>query len=219
MPVVPSLTCKFCYHGNVDEDANKTTIDAYENGLEQYNAAAVTTVSGDVKDWVDASLAMLSPGSRILEIGSAHGRDALYMESKGFEVDRTDAAKSFVKYMHDQGHDARLLNVLTDDLGGPYDMVFANAVLLHFNVGQTKAVLKKIKNALEPRGLITFSVKIGEGSEWSNAKLKDARFYTYWQEQPLRELLESVGFAIKYFEQGQTGHNNSGWFHVIARKT
>src|SRR5271157_2858245 len=125
----------------MDEDTNKATLDAYENGLEQYNAAAVTAVSGSLKDWIDTSLSMLSPGSHILEIGSAHGRDALYMESKGFKVDRTDAAHSFVEYMRQQGYQARLLNALGDDFGGPYDMVYANAVLLHFTVEQTKAVL------------------------------------------------------------------------------
>jgi cyclopropane fatty-acyl-phospholipid synthase-like methyltransferase len=200
------------------EDTNKATLNAYENGVDQYNSAAIMTVSGDVKDWIDTSLAMLKPGSHILEIGSAHGRDALYMEDKGFKVDRTDAAHSFVKYMRAQGYDAHLLNLLTDDLDGPYDMIFANAVLLHFTVEQTKDALRKIKQALKPDGLLSFSVKIGEGSEWSSAKLSDARFYTYWQEQPLKELVESVGFAVRYFKEGQTGHDNKEWFHVTASK-
>ena len=209
----------FCYYMGMDKDTNKVTLDAYESGLEQYNAAAVTTVSGSVKDWVDASLAMLSPGSHILEIGSAHGRDSKYIESKGFKVDRTDAVNSFVEYMRKQGYQSRPLNALTDDLGGPYDMIFANAVLLHFTVEQTKAVLMKIRYALKPQGLLSFSVKVGEGSGWSNAKLNSARFYTYWQEQPLKQLLNSTGYATKYFEEGQTGHDNKEWFHVIASRS
>ena len=202
----------------MDEDPNKATLEAYENGVSEYNAAAIPAVSGSVKDWVDASLAMLPPGSHILEIGSAHGRDAAYMESQGFKVDRTDAANSFVDYLRSQGQQARLLNALTDDFGGPYDMVFANAVLLHFTIEQTKTVLRKTKDALKPGGLFAFSVKIGEGAGWSHAKLKDARFYTYWQEQPLKEMLESQGFAIKYFETAETGHDNQHWFHVVASK-
>lgn len=205
----------------MDEDTNKATLAAYEKGLEEYNAAAVMTVSGSIKDWIDASLAMLNPGSHILEIGSAHGRDALYIESKGFKVDRTDAVHSFVEYLHSQGHEARLLNALTDDLGGPYDMVFADAVLLHFTVEQTKDVLKKIKGSLKTSGILAFSVKIGTGSAWSDAKLNDARFFTYWQKQPLQDCLEDSGFEVKYLKEAQTGHDNKhaqGWLHVIALK-
>ncbi len=201
----------------MDEDANKATIEAYENGLEQYNSTDMSVLA-DMKIWIDTGLALLNPGAHILEIGSAHGRDALYIENKGFKVNRTDAANSFVSYLKAQGHDANLLNALTDDLGGPYDMVFANAVLLHFTVEQTKDVLKKIKDSLKPGGIFSFSVKMGEGSKWTKVILHDKRYYQYWQAQPLRLLLANAGFEISYLKEGKTGINNDSWLFVIARK-
>lgn len=204
---------KYCYNLFMDNDK---TIESYEANIDVYNQAAVPKIWGSVKDWADTTLKLLPPGAHVLELGSAHGRDAKYIESKGFKVDRTDAVKGFVDYMIKQGYEARVLNVLTDELGGLYDMVYANAVFLHFNQEQLKLILDKVKGSLKSNGLLAFSVKIGDGSTWSKSKIGAPRYFTYWREEPLREFLKSSGFKIEYFKEGSTGHNNSDWFHVIA---
>jgi SAM-dependent methyltransferase len=201
----------------MDEDTNKKTLESYEQGVELYNAASLP-ITGSVKDWIDASLALLPSGAHILELGSAHGRDADYIETKGFKVDRTDAVQAFVDYLKSQNKDARLLNALTNDYGGPYDMIYANAVLLHFTPEQTKTVLQKVYNALKPHGLFSFSVKIGDDSAWSEAKLNAPRYFTYWREQPLKELLTDAHFDIVYWKEAQSGHTSESWYHVIARR-
>lgn len=201
----------------MDDNNNDKTLEAYETGLAEYNAAAIPDVVGSVKDWIDATLDLLPKGTKILELGSAHGRDADYIESKGYKVDRSDAAQAFVDYMHDMGHEAQTINALTDDFGGPYDTIYANAVLLHFTPEQCKTVLKHIHDSLNADGLLSFSVKIGEGSVWSDRKLKSSRFFTYWQEQPLKRLLSENGFDVVFWQEGQTGHDNGNWYHVIAR--
>jgi 2-polyprenyl-3-methyl-5-hydroxy-6-metoxy-1,4-benzoquinol methylase len=202
---------------DMSTDTNDLTLKAYENGVAEYNSAANMQVLGSVKEWIDASLSMLKPGAQVLEIGSAHGRDAKYMEDKGFVVHRTDAARSFVEYLKNQGYEASLLNAIKDKLGGPYNMVFANAVLLHFTVEETKSLLIKIKGALAKDGIFAFSVKVGDGTEWSNKKLKEARFFTYWQEEPLRKILNEADLEIVYFKHAKSGHTNKEWFHVICR--
>jgi SAM-dependent methyltransferase len=201
----------------MDEDTNKQTLDTYEQSVQQYNAAALP-IGGSVKDWIDASLTLLTPGAHILELGSAHGRDANYIEDKGFRIDRTDAVQAFVDYIKSQNKDARLLNALTDNYGGPYDMVYANAVLLHFTPEQTKTVLQKVHDVLKPHGLFSFSVKIGDGSAWSEAKLNAPRYFTYWREEPLREVLAKAQFDVTYWQEAQSGHTNESWYHVIARR-
>jgi predicted TPR repeat methyltransferase len=196
---------------------NDLTLYAYENGVKDYNAVAIPDVTGAVKAWIDAGLAMLSANAVILELGSAHGRDADYIESRGFVINRTDAAQSFVNYMESRGHKAQLLNALTADYGGPYDMVYANAVLVHFTHKECGDVLQRTKKALKPNGLFSFSVKVGEGSGWSNGKLKDPRFFTYWQLEPLKTLLKQNHYELVYWEESKTGHNAGNWFHIIAR--
>lgn len=96
-------------------------------------------------------------------------------------------------------------------------MIYANAVLLHFDLEQTKHVLVKINNAVKPLGYFAFSVKIGVGESWSESKLNMPRFFKYWPEDSLKSVLDNSNFVIVYFELGKTGHDNGEWYHVIAQ--
>jgi len=200
-------------------DDNQKTLKAYENGLDAYNAAKIPEVTGSVKEWLDASLEMIPKKGRVLELGSGHGRDANYIEAKDFNVDRTDAANSFVEYMQKNAKEARLLNALTDDLGTGYAMVYANAVLLHFTPEQSLEVIQKVYKCLDRDGVFAFSVKIGDGSAWSNSKLNAPRYFTFWNEKNLKKMISKTGFKIVFWEEGSTGHDNSDWYHVILKKT
>jgi len=201
------------------DDTSKATLEAYEHGVDQYVAAMIPNVTGSLKEWIDAGLALLPAGAHILELGTGHGRDATYMEGRGFVVDRTDAARAFIEYLKQQGKDVRLLNALTDDFGGPYDMVYASAVLIHFTPEQTDKVLKKAHEALKPEGLLSFSVKVGDGAGWSESKISAPRFFTYWREEPLRRLLADAHFKVVFWEDGQRGRTgNQPWYHIIARR-
>lgn len=201
------------------DDDNQKTLEAYETGLDAYNASRVPTVTGSVKDWIDASLGMVPQSGKILELGSAHGRDADYIEACGFTIDRTDAAHSFVEYMKQDGKQARVLNALTDDFGKGFDMVYANAVLLHFTPEQSFTVIQKVYACLREDGVFAFSLKIGDGSAWSSAKLDAPRYFTYWNENDLKELILRTNFQLVFWEEGSTGHDNSDWYHVILKKS
>lgn len=113
-------------------DTNDTTVQSYDAHIQEYIDGTPQVVQGFVKSWIDTVLAGLSHDTQILEFGSAFGRDADYIESKGYKVQRTDVTPGFVTLLQSQGHQASILNAITDDLNGPYDLVFADAVLLHF---------------------------------------------------------------------------------------
>ncbi|MBO0881798.1 MAG: class I SAM-dependent methyltransferase, partial [Mycobacterium sp.] len=97
--------------------------------------------------------ALLGPTPRVLEIGTGTGRDADLLERRGASVVRTDAATSFVRRLRAGDHQADVVNVLTDDLGGPYDGVFANAVLLHLRRAELPGVLARLHDAVRPGGV------------------------------------------------------------------
>lgn len=62
------------------------------------------------------------------------------------EVARTDATPAFVKMMRAAGHDARLLDVRSDPLGGPCQGVLANAVLLHLSRAQFQNAVQRARS-------------------------------------------------------------------------
>ena len=193
---------------------NARTLAAYEQQAARYRAQ---TQALDKDEWLQR-LAAVAPSGPILEIGSAYGRDANDLEAMGRHVHRTDAARAFVAMQRAEGHDADILDVLTDEIGGPYAAVLANAVFLHFRPDALREVLAKVRFALAPGGVLAFSVKIGDGAEWSSHKLGVPRFFQYWRPEPLRGLVESCGFDVDELIVDAPGPGLVwGWIRVLAR--
>lgn len=177
-----------------DLSANQKTLQSYELGIREYVDRTVSEVSGETKTWIDATLSFLPLTARIIEIGSAFGRDAQYMESFGYTVERTDATQGFVSLLQENGYSASRFNVLTDDFTSTYDLIFANAVFLHFKPQQLRMVLEKCHASLSENGVLSFSVKHGKGEEWTTAKVDNPRYFCYWQADTIKELVESTKF-------------------------
>jgi SAM-dependent methyltransferase len=138
------------------------------------------------------------------------------MESQGYKIIRTDAAEGFVELMRKQGHDARLLDALTDDFGTELAMIFANAVLLHFNPEQVRQILEKVYDSVRPGGRFVFSVKQGEGDGMFREKIDAPRYFCYWQADDIRALLGATPF--KLVEMSEASSRSATWFQIIVQK-
>jgi SAM-dependent methyltransferase len=188
--------------------ANAITLQTYEQRAGTFRTSIPRDSNDNLISLVDAAL---PAGGLLLELGSGTGRDAAELERRGHQVRRTDATPAFVEMMRADGFKADLLNALTDDYGGPYDLVFADAVFLHFTADQLAQVLAKCADAAP---LLAFTTREGEGIEWSNRFLDLPRQFTLWEEGPLRALLADTGWRVQELERGET--RAGGWFHVLA---
>jgi len=175
---------------------NTLTLRSYEAAVQEYINGTAAEVSGSFKNWIDQILALLPSNAQIIEIGSGFGRDANYIESFGFKIERTDATESFVIFLQKQGNSAHKFNILTDAFYAQYDLVFANAVFLHFTPEELELALIKVHNALKNNGILAFSVKKGEGEEWTTAKLGKPRYFCYWEESKMFALLKRIEFEV-----------------------
>lgn len=194
--ILLGLKVSLMANDNTLSHPNNCTLEAYESRIEAYINGTPSEVTGALKTWIDKTLSLLPEQPRIIEIGSAFGRDALYMESQGYHVERTDATKGFVDLLEHKGYSARLFNILTDSFTSTYDFVYANAVFLHFTPDELHLILNKIHYALSKEGYLSFSVKQGVGEEWTSVKVGNPRYFCYWQAEPLQSLLEACGFII-----------------------
>lgn len=177
-----------------DESAtNRMTLAAYEAAAALYEARSIR--GAGFAAFLERVASMLPAGSTVLEIGSATGADAIAFERHGHRIRRTDAATSFVSMLRERGYSADVLNILTDDPGGPWDLIWANAVFLHFTPAEFAGVLDTTA-AAAPTGLLAFSVKEGDGAAWSTAKLDRPRYFTYWREPELRALLDASPWNV-----------------------
>lgn len=196
-----------------DLTAERTLL-AYERGADRYAERTDDHRSG----LVDDLLALVAPGAHVLELGSGPGRDAEALEAAGLRVDRTDGARSFVDRLRARGHDARVLDVRHDDWGGPYDAVFANAVLLHVARTDTAAVLRRALAAVRPAGALAATVKRGTGAGWSGRKLAGARYFTDWDEARLAEVVTISGWSEVVVRETTRPGAEDRWLTVTARR-
>ncbi|ADP70531.1 Methyltransferase type 12 [Rhodomicrobium vannielii ATCC 17100] len=197
-------------------DSNRETLRSYDARVRNYVAGTAQTVSGEAKDWIDAALSGLPDTARILELGSAFGRDAAYIASNGFEIECTDAVPGFLAELKAKGLAARHFNVLTDELTDRYDLILANAVLLHFARHEFTYVLKKMARSLKDGGRFAFSLKKGQGESWSSEKIGAPRFFCYWERQDLEPLLADAGFASWSVSEARTSRAHAEWLFIIA---
>ena len=202
---------------DLDEQSTvAVTLAAYEQGVDAYVGASNATLHPAYESFLRDVVSLLPTGSRMLELGSGPGDDALFFETQGLCVQRTDGTRAFVERLRSHGYPAELLDVTTDDFGGPFDVVFANAVLLHLTVDDFDTVLAKARQAVHPGGLMVFTVKEGDGAEWTTAKLDKHRYFTYWREPAMRAHLLAAGWTVVSLEQVQG--RLEPWLCLICRR-
>lgn len=193
---------------------NEVTLAAYEQAAEKFRETIPHGPSETMDRWLDRIGEVLPAGASVLEIGSGTGEDAIELEARGYRVRRTDAARSFVEMIRADGFAADQLNAITDDLGGPYDLVFADAVFLHFDRAELTSVLRKARRAAAH---LAFTTREGVGGEWSNRFLDLPRRFNSWQEQPLRDLLTETGWTLTSLDHHHSRFG-SNWLFVIASR-
>lgn len=191
------------------------TLAAYQDGVDAYVAGSPAGVAEPVALLLDQVVANV-PHGEVLELGSGPGREAQYLEHRGLRVHRSDATPAFVERLRQAGHQARFLDIRCDDLGGPFDAVLANAVLLHLDRKDLDRALRACHAATRPGGVFGLTLKEGDGEAWSDAKLPQARWFVYWREPALRHALSDAGWTVVRLEQVQ-GRLES-WLHVLCRR-
>jgi SAM-dependent methyltransferase len=195
-------------------EANAETLRSYESHIQRY----IDGTPPDIPEaWLDTALDGLDTRARILEIGSAYGRDATYIQSRGFGVECTDAAPGFVRELLGRGFKARLFNLLTDRVEPVYDLILANAVFLHFERARLPDIFRKMRAGLKTGGRLAFSLKDGDGEGWSDEKIGAPRYFCYWRATQLPPLLQEAGYSSWRIEPARINHaNHADWLFVLA---
>jgi SAM-dependent methyltransferase len=179
-------------------DPNNLTLETYNCHWAAYVAAPTNQLTIQIQQWIEVTLKGVGGLRQVLEIGSGSGVDADYIESRGFTVERTDAAEALVSYLKRRGRPARHLNIVTDEIPDSYDLIYCSAVLQHLTAEQMERAVKKIYDALRPGGLLAVSVSRGKSSEWTVRRLGAPRYFQHWQPDSLEGLLQRAGYRTVY---------------------
>jgi SAM-dependent methyltransferase len=194
----------------------EATVAAYQADAAAY-AEGTRHLPDTVHRDIAAFAARLGAGARVLEIGSGSGRDARALEAAGIVVRRTDITPAFVALMRAEGHDADVVDPLTDDLGGPWDGVWSSAALLHADRGELATVLARLAAVTRVGGCLYASLKEGDGEGWStHGHVTAPRHFYYWREAPLRAVLDGAGWAVD--SVARTESPGDHWLDVVATR-
>lgn len=194
-------------------DSNAKTLATYDDNFSNYIEGTVQVTSGFQKQWLEYVLGLRSKDDHILEVGAGFGRDATFILNEGYvQLTVTDAFDAAVAALLKRGFAARKLNLLLDDIEEDYDLIIAAAVFLHFTEDELRGVFAKLKGALSKNGILAFSVKQGNGEEWTNAKMDAPRFFHYWSAADIKRVLTECGYSI--VDMRHTKDNK--WIHVIC---
>lgn len=111
-----------------------------------------------------------------------------------------------------------MLDPLIDDLGGPYDGVWANACLLHVDRADLRTVLARLAEVTEHRGVCAVSVKEGDGELWStHGAVSAPRRFVLWREEPLVAQLVAAGWVVDEVRHVE-GLRGESWLMVRGRR-
>jgi len=141
---------------------------------------------------LQAFLATLSSGARILELGCGNGMDAEYMLAQGFGVDATDGTPELVTEARKRlGERARIMRFEELDADTEYDGVWACASLLHVPAADLSGILTRVYRALRPSGVFVASFKAGTGEGRDSM----GRYYNYPSAEALKAAYRSAGWT------------------------
>ena len=176
------------------------TLASYERGVQRFVDKTPPVIADDstLGKWIQFFLSQLQKDDEILEIGTGTGKDADYMESRGYHVTRSDAVDAFIEMNKQRWKNILKLDILDFDFTRMVQGVFANMVLLHFTKLQFRTIVQHIASILPVWAIFAFSMKKGEWSEIEETSIGEPRFFQYWHEDDLETELKELWFTSLY---------------------
>ena len=158
------------------------------------------------------------PPFSILDFGCGPGRDLAYFVSQGHEAVGLDGSERFVAMAR-----ARTgCEVLHQDFlalalpANRFDGIFANASLFHVPRAELPRVLRELRGALNPRGVLFSSNPRGDDAEgWSGA-----RYGAYLTLETWRGFVTAAGFdeVAHYYRPAGKPRDQQPWLASVWRK-
>lgn len=214
---------------------NKKTVDIYKEKASTYLATSIehdklepekaNRKREKLNNFLRISFQTLPKNAKILEIGSANGENAKYIESLGYNVTASDIAEDFINASKNNGLTTINFNILEDNFKEKYSAILAWRVFVHFTEEDIFETLKKSYDNLENNGIFIFNVINREtrnvDNEWvdfSNEYHMGAeRYYQYFNQKNLDDIISQTKFQIQDFHK-EGGDSNNKWLVYVLKK-
>jgi|TARA_R110000851_G_scaffold333475_1_gene513603 SAM-dependent methyltransferase len=196
---------------------SQVTLGHYESNASSFQEG---TQDHDVSQNINALLRHIraSAPCRILDFGCGPGRDLVTFKRLGYEPVGLDGTRAFVEMARaNSGCEVWQQDFLALSLPDAYfDGVFANASLFHVPRAHLGQVLRQLKDALKPGGVLFCSNPRGDNQEgWSGERYAVYHDYEAWH-----TLLTEAGFTEleHYYRPTGLPRDQQPWLATVWRK-
>ncbi|MFZ2154098.1 MAG: class I SAM-dependent methyltransferase [Candidatus Moraniibacteriota bacterium] len=169
-------------------------------------------------------LDLLPEGGLALDVGCAGGRDSKRLVEKGFNVVGIDLVDEFLDYAKINVPKAEFSKMDVLELNfsaNKFDVILANAILLHLEKENARRALEKLYKVLKPGGKIFIGVKMGQGTSYTTDKLsEERRLFVYYSKAEIEETIRQKGFSIIFLDicDDGGGREDVKWIMIAAEK-
>lgn len=214
---------------------NKKTVEIYKEKASTYLATSIehdklepekaNRKREKLNNFLRSSFQTLPKNAKILEIGSANGENAKYIESLSYNVTASDIAEDFINASKNNGLTTINFNILEDNFKEKYSGILAWRVFVHFTEEDIFETLKKSYDNLENNGIFIFNVINREtrnvDNEWvdfpNEYHMGAERYYHYFNQKDLDDIISQTKFQIQDFHK-EGGDNNNKWLVYVLKK-
>ena len=195
---------------------NRATVAGYDASAASYAAETDHAPTAEHVQALERLVAAVGPRGEVLEVASGPGWDADRLEAMGVHVQRTDLSEGFIAFQRDRGRVVEQLDLITGDLGGPWDGVVALYVIQHIERNLVDGVIARIAAALRSGGALLLSWQDGEGEKVSTDD-EGTYLVVRWREAEMVGLLARHGLTVEW--RSLFHGSEADWITVIARRS
>lgn len=192
------------------------TIDTYDKIAHKYAEGHVIPDQSFSRKYEE--FMHLTSGNDVLDVGCGPGRDSQYLLNKGYHVVGIDKSKGMLKEATARVPNGDFREMDMEALDFPnesFDSIWCNASLLHIKKSKAGSVLKGFKRVLRADGLLFISLKRGDKEEIKTYKDGTKRFFSYYKETEIFNLVEKDFKVIDIYTN--TDKDGDVWINIFAR--
>ena len=188
--------------------------DYYNKNAEDFIKRTMELDMSDIYDWV---LPGVEDGGWILDVGFGSGRDSLYFLTMGYEVTSMDSSQRLVAIGRELLPDVMLGDVCEMEFNEEFDLVWANASLLHLDEEQFALAVARIEASLQEGAWFYVSMKLGDFEG-----IRNGRYFKYYTQETLLEAVTEASALVLVdsleLEDNREGHAGEYWVHALFIK-
>ena len=175
------------------------TLAVYTEAAALYAEGQADTRDIDQQNDIAALLGDVPDGGHVLDLGCGPGQWAVQFRDRGYRVTARDATPAMAELAQEKYGlkvEVQTFDAL-DDIAR-FDAIWANFSLLHAPKADFPGHLARLHRALRRNGALHLGMKLGTG------EARDAlgRFYSYYQEDELVQLVTKAGFDVTRTRRG-----------------